>query len=50
VWVSTVHGPQDFVLVLLGFGLLFVVKAPPWLVVVVTGAAGAALYGLSRLT
>jgi chromate transporter len=50
VWVNTVHGPQDFVLVLLAFGLLFVAKAPPWLVVVVTGVAGAALYGLTRLT
>jgi chromate transporter len=48
VWVSTVHTARDFVLVLLAFGLLFVAKAPPWLVVVVTGGAGAALYALTR--
>jgi chromate transporter len=50
VWVSTVHATRDFVLVLLAFGLLFVARAPPWLVVVVTGGAGAALYALDRAT
>lgn len=48
VWVSTVHNNQDFLLVLLGFGLLFVMRAPPWAVVVVTGILGALLHALAR--
>jgi chromate transporter len=48
VWVSTVHNNQDFLLVLLGFGLLFVMRAPPWVVVTVTGTLGAVLHALAR--
>jgi chromate transporter len=50
VWVSAVRGAPDFVLVLLAFGLLFVAKAPPWLVVTVTGGAGAAMYGIAHVS
>jgi chromate transporter len=48
VWVSTVHSNQDFLLVLVAFALLFVVKSPPWIVAVVTGALGAALYAITH--
>ncbi len=41
VWTSAVLSPRDFVLVLAGFLLLTVWKAPPWIVVVVLAAAGA---------
>lgn len=48
VWVSTVHSNQDFLLVLVAFALLFVVKSPPWIVAVVTGLLGAALYAITH--
>lgn len=49
VWVSTVRSASDMVLVLVAFALLFVIKAPPWVVVIVTGVLGAAWYGVSHL-
>jgi len=49
VWTSTVHGPSDFVLVLVGFAIVFVLRAPPWVAVLILGALGAAFHGLSLL-
>ena len=43
VWTSAVLGPYDFALSLVGFVLLTVWAAPPWLVVCLTAAGGAAL-------
>jgi chromate transporter len=43
VWTSAILGPQDFVLALFGFVLLTKWKAPPWIVVIVLAAGGAAL-------
>ena len=43
VWTSAVLGPPDFALALVAFVLLAVWRAPPWLVVALTAAAGAAL-------
>jgi chromate transporter len=43
VWRSAIRGPVDFALAVAAFGLLAVWKAPPWLVVALSGAAGAAL-------
>ena len=43
VWTSAVLGPPDFALALVAFVLLTVWQAPPWVVVAVTAAAGAAL-------
>lgn len=40
LWTSAVHGPRDAAVALAGFGLLVLWKAPPWLVVVLTAAAG----------
>jgi chromate transporter len=40
VWTSAILGPRDFALALVGFVLLAVWQAPPWLVVVLTAAAG----------
>lgn len=42
VWTGGVQSPVDFALVLSGFLLLTVWKIPPWAVVVLLGAAGAA--------
>ena len=39
VWTSAVHGPRDFLLALLTFGLLTFWRCPPWLAVL--AAAGA---------
>lgn len=47
VWTSAVLGPPDFALALVAFVLLTVWQAPPWIVVALTAAAGAAL-GLGR--
>ena len=47
VWVSTIHNTPDFVLLLVGSGLLFVGRLPPWIVVVVTGGLGAGLYAVT---
>jgi chromate transporter len=41
VWTSAVQRPVDFVLALVAFGMLVLWKLPPWVVVVVTGVAGA---------
>ena len=43
VWTSAVLGPPDFALALVAFVLLTGWHAPPWMVVALTAAAGAAL-------
>lgn len=43
VWTSAIRDPRDFALALTGFILLAVWKAPPWAVVVLSAAGGAAL-------
>lgn len=43
LWTSAVLGPVDFALAALGFLLLAVWKAPPWIVVVLLAMSGAAL-------
>ena len=43
VFTSAIRGPDDFALALGAFGLLAVWRLPAWLVVLVTGLAGAAL-------
>lgn len=43
VWTSTVHGPQDFAVALVGFVLLTAWRAPPLLVVALSAAAGVLL-------
>jgi chromate transporter len=43
VWTSAVLAPADLALALLAFVLLMVWKAPPWVVVAITAAGGAAL-------
>ncbi len=43
VWTSAIAVPRDFALALAAFLLLAVWKAPPWLVVVLSAAGGAAL-------
>jgi chromate transporter len=43
VWTSAVLGPPDFAFALVAFVLLTVWQAPPWIVVALTAAAGAAL-------
>jgi chromate transporter len=43
IWTQTVHEPSDFGVVLVAFVLLTVWKRPPWQVVIVGAAAGAAL-------
>ena len=43
VWVSAVHAPADFAVAAAGFAGLVAGRAPPLLVVALTGAAGAAL-------
>jgi chromate transporter len=49
VWVSTVKGPSDFLLVLVGFAIVFVLRAPPWVAVIILGVLGAVFHGLSLL-
>jgi chromate transporter len=46
VWTSAIQSPADFGLALAAFGLLALWKWPPWLVVLLTGACGAALAAL----
>jgi chromate transporter len=46
LWTRTVHDAVDFSLVLGAFGLLVVGKLPPWLVVILVAAAGAAIAAL----
>jgi chromate transporter len=43
VWTGAILTPRDFALALVGFALLTVWKAPPWVVVVALAAASAAL-------
>jgi chromate transporter len=43
VWRSAILNPQDFALGLVAFVLLTVWSTPPWIVVVISAAAGAAL-------
>jgi chromate transporter len=40
VWTSAIHSPVDFALGLVGFGLLMFWQWPPWIVVVLSAAAG----------
>ncbi|MFZ5649304.1 MAG: chromate transporter [Bacillota bacterium] len=43
VWIKAIKSPWDFSLALLAFGLLFIWKLPPWLVVLVCALGGMAL-------
>jgi chromate transporter len=43
VWRSAIHGPADLALALVAFGLLMFWRLPPWLVVGLTAAGGAAI-------
>jgi chromate transporter len=47
VWTTSVNGPADFGLALVGFVLLTVWQAPPLIVVAVTAIGGVALAALS---
>jgi len=40
VWTSAIHAPADFALGLVGFGLLTFWQWPPWIVVLLSAAAG----------
>jgi chromate transporter len=40
VWTSAIHAPTDFALGLVGFGLLMFWQWPPWIVVLLSAAAG----------
>jgi len=44
VWTKGIGGPADFALALVAFALLVIWKAPPWLVVLVSAASGAAVF------
>jgi chromate transporter len=48
VWTSAIRGPLDVALALAAFGLLAFVRAPAWLVVVLTAAGGALLSLITR--
>jgi chromate transporter len=43
VWVTGIGGPGDFALAITAFLLLFMWRTPPWLVVVLSAIAGAAI-------
>jgi chromate transporter len=43
VWTSAIVSPHDFALALIGFVLLTIWAAPPWVVVALTAAGGAGL-------
>ena len=45
VWTKGIGGPADFALALVAFALLVIWKAPSWLVVLVSAAGGAAVFG-----
>ena len=45
VWTKGIGGPADFALALVAFALLVIWKTPPWLVVLVSAAGGAAVFG-----
>ncbi|MBM3943647.1 MAG: chromate efflux transporter [SAR202 cluster bacterium] len=49
VWTSAVKAPQDFALAVIALALLMLWKVPPWLVVVLAAAGGAALAALPGL-
>ena len=46
VWTSAIHGPADFALAVAAFAVLTWWKAPPWLVVIACGFAGAVMGAL----
>ena len=46
VWITAIHAPGDVALALAAFGMLAWWKLPPWLVVLIGAAAGAALTAL----
>ena len=46
VWVSAIAGPADLALALAAFAMLAWWQVPPWLVVLIGAAAGAALSAL----
>jgi chromate transporter len=43
VWTGSIHGPADFALALVAFGLLALWSAPPWLVVALTAVGAQAI-------
>jgi chromate transporter len=43
VWTSAIHGPGDFALAIVAFVALALWNAPPWLVVIGCGLAGAVM-------
>ena len=43
VWMSSVNAPGDFAIALVGFVLLTVWRAPPFLVVIISALGGVAL-------
>ncbi len=43
VWTSGIHNGADYVIALAAFVMLFMWQAPPWLVVILCAAAGAAV-------
>ncbi|HEX4994446.1 MAG TPA: chromate efflux transporter [Methylomirabilota bacterium] len=45
VWTKGIGGPADFALALVAFALLVVWKAAPWLVVLISAAGGAVVFG-----
>ena len=45
LWTSAILGPEDFGLALVALGLLAFWKLPPWLVVILTAAAGGLVSG-----
>jgi chromate transporter len=47
VFTSAVRGPADFALALVDFGLLAVLRLPPWAVVLVSAALGAGLAAIA---
>lgn len=50
VWTNAIRSSADFGLALVGFVLLMFWKVPPWLVVVLTAAGGAAIRVVQSLT
>jgi chromate transporter len=46
VWITGIEMPGDFALAAAAFLLLVMWKTPPWLVVILSAAAGMALAGL----
>ena len=46
VWTAGIRGPKDFALAALAFLLLFAWRTPPWLVVMLSAAAAAAVAAL----